>query len=359
MRVRAVSGVMRSAGGDVADLDRLVLAAKTAVAAAIAWYLAPWVPFADADYSYYAPLGVLVSTYSTLADSARSGAQTLLGLAMGIALGFGGITVVALGGPGVVAVGLVVGVGVALGGIRALGAGREWIAMAGLFVLLLGGRDADGFSSSYLVTMAFGVVVGVTVNLLVFPPLYVQRASVRLSALRDEVAARMREMADAVAGGSIDSDELQQAMEELSATVGQVAVEVREGDRSRRGNPRGRRHREDQDRNTQRMRALERTAFFARDLADVLIEQTDRADPAVSGTVRDLLARAIQAAAELVATPAGADGGAERLDAAHTALSEYLHALDERPDAAPSGVAEELTAARCIRRIIDASRPFV
>ncbi len=62
---------------DAVSADRLLLAAKTAVAAALAWYLAPFVPFAQSEYSYYAPLGVLVSMYPTVARSASSGVQAL------------------------------------------------------------------------------------------------------------------------------------------------------------------------------------------------------------------------------------------------------------------------------------------
>ena len=358
MRMPALTSAVRTAGGDLADRSRLILAAKTAIAAALAWYLAPWVPFADADYSYYAPLGVLVSMYPTLADSARSGVQALAGLASGIALGFGALLMVAVGAPGIVAVAAVVAASVALGGIRSLGAGREWIAIAGVLVLLIGGHS-DGFSVSYIVTMAFGILVGVAVNLIVFPPVFVQRASGRLSVLRDEVAARLADMADAVADGPLDADVLERAMDGLSVTVSAVAAEVHEGDTSRRGNPRARRHRDVHAENARRMRALERTAFFTRDLADVLMERSDEADPTVSGPARERLGEAIGRCGELVATPIGADEGAARLTAAKGALAEYLRTLDDRPGTPPSDVAESLTAAVCLRRIIDASRPFV
>ena len=58
------------------------------------------------------------------------------------------------------------------------------------------------------------------------------------------------------------------------------------------------------------------------------------------------------------ATPVAADEAPERLESATVALDGYLRALDEH-DAPPSRVADDLTAAVCLRRIIDASRPFV
>lgn len=112
-RRRRLAGAVRTAGGEVFAASRLVLALKTAIAAAVAWYLAPLVPFADAEYSYYAPLGVLVAMYPTVVDSAKSGILALVGLACGIALGLGGLAIVALGAPAIVGVAFVVGAGVA------------------------------------------------------------------------------------------------------------------------------------------------------------------------------------------------------------------------------------------------------
>lgn len=356
-RTRAV-GAVRTWTGDIANQPRLLLAAKTALAAAIAWYLAPYVPFADAEYSYYAPLGVLLSMYPTLADSARSGLQTVIGLAIGISLGLGGLALVGAGAPGIAAVAVVIAVGVLLGGIRALGAGRELVAVAGLFVLLLGGRDADGFSVSYLVTMAFGVLVGVVVNLAVFPPLYLKRASVRLSALRDAAAAELDEMADAVERSEIDADELDRRMDELAAAVAAASAEVREAAASKRGNPRGRRRDAEQTENADRLRALERTVFFIRDLADVLarpVQEPSTSDPHVAAQ----LAEAIRRCRDLVREPVGSPEAAPKLRAATTALDTLTRTVDDRPDERPSGVAEALTAVVCLRRIVDASRPFV
>lgn len=71
---------------------RVLLAVKASFASALAWFLAPLVPFADDTYSYYAPLGVLVSAYPTIAGSLRSSEQALLGLAIGLGLGVAGVS---------------------------------------------------------------------------------------------------------------------------------------------------------------------------------------------------------------------------------------------------------------------------
>ena len=77
-----IGGALREA----MRLPRLLLAAKTAVAVGIAWAIAPHMPGITDEYPYYAPLGALVSMYPTLMGSAKSGLQTLLGLAAGIGL---------------------------------------------------------------------------------------------------------------------------------------------------------------------------------------------------------------------------------------------------------------------------------
>src|SRR4051812_23536540 len=65
---------------------RLMLALKTAIAATAAWFLGGFIPGELGEFSYYAPLGALVSLTPTLMDSVRSSLQTLIGLGLGIGL---------------------------------------------------------------------------------------------------------------------------------------------------------------------------------------------------------------------------------------------------------------------------------
>ena len=355
-----VRGSVAAAKADVANQPRMLLAGKTALAAVTAWYLAPFIPFAEDQYSYYAPLGALVTMYPTLARSARVGLEALVGLALGIGLGLGGLALVRAGAPGGVALAVVIAAGVLLGGIRRLGAGADWVTLAALFVLLLGGSDAEGFSVSYLVTMAFGVVVGLAVNLLIFPPLFLRRASERLSSLRDIVAGRLVELSDAVAEGHLDAERFDAALDELGRTIAAVGDEVREGEESGRGNPRRRGGQGAVlEENARRMAALERTSFLTRDLVDLLLRAQAQSSPSLTPPLRGELALAIRRVADIVATPLGAEEAPDRLDAASAAVDAYQRSLDTTDVGPASRVAEDLAAAVCLRRIIDASRPFV
>lgn len=330
-------------------MSRLLLAGKAAFAAALAWYLAPLVPLANDDYSYYAPLGVLVSMYPTIADSARAGLQAVGGLALGIAIGLAGLWIVSGPSPQIVGVAFVVGVGVAIGGIRALGAGRDWIAMAALFVLLLGAGDVEGFSVSYLVTMAFGVLVGVIVNLVVVPPLYLRKASDRLSQLRDAVAERLDHLAHDVAAGSPPGDT---GEEELFGILTAVSSEVLEASRSRKAHPLARRRRGIEDENSRRMRALENTVRYTLELSEALEELPADED---AGELRGLLAEAIRATGRAVARPLGDPAAADTLVEAERALARVVEAVPARSD---GRISRWTRAAVGLDRIIGAARPF-
>jgi len=332
---------------NVVTQPRLLLAAKTAFAASVAWLLAPHLPFIDAHYSYYAPLGAVISMYPTLISSVRTGLQALFGLAVGAGLAFG---VLALGGPRVVGVALVVGVGVLVSGVRFLGAGRSWVPITALFVLLIGGPQADQYSWNYLVHMIFGVLVGVVVNVLILPPLYLRRASARLDTLRDHVAGHLREIAQWVRDGTDDDHDWASGVDRLNDTARQVRDAVQEADESRRGNPRGRRAGGTIDLDYRRLRALERTLFFVRDLNEVLAET----HPLDDGE----LPQALDSVAALVASPVQGDESPDRLAEAEESIAELQRALDRHADS-PSNVANDMAVTVALGHIVDASRPFV
>lgn len=248
---------------------RLLLAVKTALAAALAYWIAPHVPGVAAEYPYYAPLGAVIAMYPTIKSSVRQGFQVLLGLVVGIVLA---TTVFALqeGRPGVLAVALVVGVGVLVAGIRWLGAGRDWVLTAGLFVLLLGGADAEAYSLGYVVQVGVGVVVGVVVNLVLVPPLYSSRAEARLTRVKDSLADR----ADEIAGvfettWPLEDDEWERRVGVLPSTLRRVREAVRYADESRHLNPRRLLRRRDLSQEYADLAVYERVSFHLQDVAEV------------------------------------------------------------------------------------------
>src|SRR5919106_1454172 len=126
---RRMWGLVTESVSGVFALSRVQLAAKAALAAGLAFLIAPWMPGSAAEYPYYAPLGALVVMYENVAGSMRQGLQTLVGLGLGIGLAF---MLVSLGEPSPLTVAVVMGLGILLAGLPRLGAGRDWIPTAAL-----------------------------------------------------------------------------------------------------------------------------------------------------------------------------------------------------------------------------------
>lgn len=333
------------------NTGRLLVAAKAAVAAALAWLLVPYIPFTESEYSFYAPLGALVSMYPTLVGSVRSSVQTLVGLASGIGVGLLGLGAATLGVPTILVLAFVVGTGVLLSGITAVGAGREWMPIAALFVLLLGRGQADEYSLSYLLNVGGGVLVGLAVNYLVLPPLNFRRASAHLTELSEVIAARLQAMADAIHAEDLATARLDTISDDVTAAVARARAEVTEAEESSRGNPRARDKAGARDDIRRRTRGLEDAAFFTRDLADVLGRMAQREDPSLSPQVRDAFITAIRSCADFLAEAADSSRSRDALEQANQAIQQYLAALDAATPDQPSLAADELTAAVCLERI--------
>jgi hypothetical protein len=250
--------------------DRLLLAAKTALAVGIAWAVAPYVPGVANEYPYYAPLGALVSMYPTLMGSARTGLQTLLGLAAGIVLA---TAVIMTTGPSWWSIPVIVGIGVILSGSGWFGAGREYVPMAALFVLIIGGQDADTYSLGYLVQMGVGVVTGLLINVLIAPQLSSGAAGARISAFQREVADRLRDVGDAVEADSPPAHaDWIRASEDLAGTARAVRADLREADESRKGNPRALVNKRDVRIDHARLEAMDQIVFHVRDISAALAD---------------------------------------------------------------------------------------
>lgn len=247
---------------------RLQLALKAALAAGIAFAIAPYMPGSAAEYPYYAPLGALVAMYENVAGSMRQGLQTLVGLAIGVGLAF---MLFSLGQPTPLTVAVVMGLGVILAGLPKIGSGRDWIPTAALLVLLVGGHNPDTFSFGYLFQMAVGVTVGIVVNLLVFPPLHFRAAALSIAELRQALAQQLWDMGKALKESwPPEHQDWSRRSEELAAHARAVRLAVEKADASRQANPRRRLHPRDIELDYRNLRDLERLTFHVQDVTQVL-----------------------------------------------------------------------------------------
>ncbi|MEJ1114716.1 FUSC family protein [Paenarthrobacter sp. CCNWLY172] len=328
---------------------RLLFAAKTAAAAGLAWYLAPFMPGSAAAYPYYAPLGALVSMHPTVADSAKHGLQSLAGLVLGIGMAFAITTVAA---PTALAVALVVGLGVLIGGLPRLGTASEWIPMAALFVLVLGDSNAEGFSFAYVLQMGLGVAVGFAVNWLVFPPLHLDDIDPAIAGHQGALSRQLKDMAEAMQESWPPNHEAWASRsDDLSLTAAAVRTAVHQAELSAKANPRSRRRATRIPGDLAGLRTLERLTFHVQDITDVLASAIweEGAGTVIPDSVVGNLAESLEAVAAVIDRWRDAESGelANRLAAAKDSISALSDAVagaaaDHAPVNAPASVAMSL-----------------
>ena len=343
---------------------RLLVAAKAALAVAIAWSVAGYLPGVANEYPYYAPLGALVSMYPTLMSSVRNSLQTLGGLAVAIVLA-GAVLLVS--GPNVLTISLAVGVGALVAATGVFGANREYIPVTALFVLIVGGPNADGYSIGYLEQISLGIVIGLAVNLLILPPLTLDAVGRQLSHYRETLAGHLSNLAEVLTESwPPERDDWASHGEALVTVSRDVRDALFHAEDSRKGNPRARIHRRDLTRDRDDLATLETVTFHIRDLTDVLAGAVWGAPITLElrPELRPPLSRALHAvAAVLVEQEPGATGdalhpGRAAFEGAEAAVAALVAELDARTNTAPATSMGAATAiALDLTRILAALRP--
>lgn len=354
---RALAPVKRTAWRIKSDITRarMLHAAKVALAVGLAWMIAPYLPGVADNYPYYAPLGAIVSMYPTLMGSMKNALQTLGSLTVAIAIAG---AVIIFSSPSVITMSLAVGVGALIAATGWLGANREYIPVTVLFVLIIGGPDADDYSIGYLVQISVGIVVGLLVNVLIFPTLSQSALDQQLSNFRRVLSEHLAEIA-----GALDEswppkhDEWASGKDTLVSVSAEVRAAVLLADESRKANPRARRHRRDMGVDYDDLAALENVTFHVRNITDVLTG-------AVWGTpikveLRPELRPSLSAALNAVATLLHDWDSPEKQPSAYRAAAEALESLmtdlDERRASEPTrGMGSSVSIAMDISRILAA-----
>lgn len=277
----------------LASPDRLVLAAKAAGAAVLAWLVARAFPGFLDDYAYYAPFGAVVAMMPSVVDSLRTGLQTLLGLAIG-----GGIAWVAylLNLPGIATVALVVVVAILVAGILPPGPGRDYVPVAAIFVLLSGGADPEMFGIAYVLLTGAGLLIGATVHVAILPPLRTLPVDRLLDALQRSEASLLDDLASQLDDAEQPAVSLEHRAAQLQRAVDDAQGALDDALRTRRGNVRalGGRHR--MTGSTRRLGELRTTVRELEALASVVTdERTTRAVPdAMPTALRATVAEALR-----------------------------------------------------------------
>lgn len=342
--------------------SRLLLALKTAIAAGVAWVLAGAVPGAASHYPYYAPLGAVIAMGPTVFNGMREGFRTVFGLAAGIGLA---LLVVLVGAPHYVTVPVAVGVAVLASGFRIVGQGNTWVASAAIFVLLIGGPHPADYSLGYLIQTLLGAVVGVAVNMLLFPPLAVREADRALSELQRHLADHLAHLGKALEDDDISGRAWAERLDQLQGEAVSARGAVRRADESRRGNPRAalRRVGPELDSDYARLRSLERAIFALTDLTDILGHASPVTEP-FGGVDQDLVpafsevlrrvADAIRPEDDSDGAPAGSAEHDGMLRRAEESLVTLQQQLDKEGSAHPSEMPMSTAAVVALRNVLAA-----
>ena len=346
--------------GVTATSPRIVQALKAAIAVAIAWSIAPLLPGVADDYPYYAPMGALVSMYPTLMSSVRNALQTLGGLTVGILLAG---AVIVLSDPNVLTISLAVGVGAAIAATGWFGASREYIPVTALFVLIVGGPNADGYSIGYLVQMTLGILVGLAVNLVFFPPLAFEAVGHQLARFRATLAGQLSDVADALTDSWPPEPDGWASRSQALVEVGRaVRAAVSHADDSRKGNPRARVHRRDLRSDYDELSALESVTFHVRDLTEMLAAAVwgQPVQLELRPELRPALSRTLHAVAAVLRDWDPDDDEQSAFAEADAALQDLMTELDQRRSSSPvTSLGVAATVAMDLTRILAALRPQI
>ena len=186
---------------------------------------------------YFAPLAALLGVSATVAGSLREGLQYVAGFVLGAVLS---VPVALLLGPSIAGIAVVVPAGVMIGSWRRLGGQSTQVTFTALFVLLIGGYQPLRYLTPRLIDVGIGVVIGLAVNVLVFPPLQLRPAEHAVRQWGDDVAAALDDLAGAAAGRYSRGLSWLRHDRQLSDAAEQARAAARNARESLRWNPRAR-----------------------------------------------------------------------------------------------------------------------
>lgn len=333
-------------------LFRVAQASRAALAAMAAWAVGNLLPGEMAQYAYAAALGAFVATGTTLVTIARAATQRAAGLVIGAALG---LLLLPLDVYGLLKIGVIAALGVLVEGVRALGDGASMVPVAAVLVILFGGVDADGYAIGYVGQFSLGMLVGITINAVVMPPLHVDEARGRKNRAIGELADRLDELAAMLRGvWPPDREDWANWAPELEAWVVDVEDELGEARESRRFNIRTLWRRDriaDDEADGAALRSVVNRAINVIDALSGAAWETPVAVH-VDGTDRDAVADAVAAAAAHLRAWAEREDVREVSDASLEAI-DRLYARAVEHGEPQSGVLAVVFSLRALRARVD------
>ncbi|MGW2071642.1 FUSC family protein [Streptomyces sp. NPDC001953] len=233
--------VKRACAGPGRERDLAVQGLKAALAAWIAWAVAGW--WLEAPVAFVAPWVAVVVVESTVFRSIAHGLQQLAAIATGTIVA---TAVALLVHDSMLAMALVLPTAVLLGHWRRLGSQGIYAATGALFVL----TDSSvslATSTARIAEALFGAVVGIAVNALIRPPMYLRDTCAALQDATHEAHDILEAVADGLADGQWNRNEagtwheralrLQRLVDQARAAIGHSRESLRINLRRRNGGP--------------------------------------------------------------------------------------------------------------------------
>ena len=282
-----------------------------------------------------APLTALLVVQLTMYETVAHGRERIVSVVAGVlvAVLFASVT-----GLTWWSLGLVVAVSLVAGRLLRLGPHLPEVPISAMLVLAVGGAESAALGR--VVETLIGAVVGVLVNVLIAPPLYIRPA-------RDAIAELAEQMARFCEGlaGVLHERWSRSAAEAQLTRARNLGAEVAQADRwlgrtgeSARFNPRGRQARLVEPRLRGTLSALEHAQVNLRNIARSLLDRTffvpeEFPEQAYSASARSALAEVLDAVAvalrDVVAVATESVPEADRT----AAIAEHLAVLHRRRDA--------------------------
>ncbi len=264
----------------------LVQAAKTAVAAGLAYFIA-----ADVIGNHlpvFAPLTAALTVQVTVWDSVSRGLQRALGVVVGVLVAYGLAKVLGLH---VWSVTLVVFVSWLAGQALQLGQqGAVQVPISALLVLVLGASTSE-YALDRVVDTFLGAATGILVSLVAVPKTNLAEAQARVRDLAAMAAAVLRDVADGLSGQSTDFSALLGKAGQLDDEAQKVALVVQGAETATRWSPTGHRDRPAAEALLAALKTLDNVQRSTRGMARVLADArpAPHLPPGVAGPLADLL----------------------------------------------------------------------
>jgi len=340
--------------------DQVLLAAKTAIAAGLAWVAA----LAADPHSrpYFAPLAVLLIVQPTVYDSLSRAFQRVAGVVVGVAAA---LAVSRVLGPSAWSIGIIIFVGLLVGWTARLGPqGVVQVPVSALLVFLVG-QTTPGYAGERIVDTLIGAGVAV-IAVLLAPSAPAPHAVMSQALAPLHRCAEILRAVSAGIGSTWTAGQADAWRRDAVALIDLIAAARRDHERFRlstRWNARASRPRAALGQAEEALRSGERIAVCTRSMARALADGSSHARPmpTLSAMLASTASATVAYAAWLASagTPADRRSLAETVRAADDTLTRALARVQERWGSDPAQwLTFGMTLAMSQRILAEAGRPI-